>query len=111
MNEYLMRKQQPSTEEEFYERYKLEMKKASILLKKLHETYKHQNPWAYMMSYSRSYCPALLTFFFEAAGKDYEGIEKRIEETNCDRIPLHYFIAAVCNVSNQEVEDVICGRK
>lgn len=111
MNQYLQRKRQPAEEGEFFARYKLEMHKASALLKKLHETYKHQNPWAYGLSYSRSYCPELLTFFFEKAALDYELMEKRIEETDCDRIPLHYFVAAVCGVSNKEVEDVICGRK
>ena len=40
MNNYLRLKKQPSTETEFQERYGLEMKKASGLLKKLHEAYK-----------------------------------------------------------------------
>jgi len=111
MNRYLKLKRQPAEEGEFFARYKLEMHKASALLKKLHEAYKQQNPWAYGLSYSRSYCPELLTFFFEHAAEDYEDMEKRINELNCDRIPLHYFIAAVCGVSNQEVEDVIYGRK
>ena len=106
MNNYLRLKKQPSTETEFQERYGLEMKKASGLLKKLHEAYKKSNPTC-SASYSRSYRPCVLTFFFEHAAKDYEAMQKRINEVNCEKEPLHYFIATVCNEPAERLEELI----
>lgn len=110
MNKYLRLREQPETEAEFYERYHIQMNMASNLLKKLHTRYKQQNPCC-RISYERSYPAKLLTFLFEAAGNNYAGMLERIDTVDCDRIPLHYFIAAIANVSNQKVEDIVCGRK
>ena len=110
MNKYLRLRKQPETEAEFFERYHIHMHMASNLLKKLHTRYKEKNPRC-LVSYERSYTAELLTFLFTAAGNDYSGMLERIDTVDCDRIPLHYFIAAIANVSNQTVEDIICGRR
>lgn len=110
MSEYLKHKKQPWVDTMFYERYHLELSKASALLKQFHEEYKRQNPWC-KISYERSYSPELLTMFFEHAAKDYESMEKRITNGNCDRIPLHHFMAAVCKVPVKTIEDMENGRK
>lgn len=90
-NEYLTRRNQPTNEKDFYEKYGITLTQGRTALQVLYSRYKHINP-EMNLSYETSFRERDLTRIFVGAGENFEKFLENAYLCDCRLVPFDLWI-------------------